>query len=299
MKEVAEIGWHVLTVTGWGIAWRIALAGSIATVLGTLLLVFCFRYLGQHRRISLGMRHDKYYRWSMQTLWVIAIPILSIATGALAGAWWAGNHAIDSEKLGERVGKSAFKIVVAGMVANSLDGSQGDRAKYAKELIDGKERLSVKSLSVYSSHHLGELSAVHLRTYLPHRSENLHRTTAWAVEKSLDAAAYYQLSGQGDAVYKLVTKVAAHDRETDNDGYVTVTEVADVACETFLDRGTKALWATLVLQFLLPVVGGLALVVLGPTLLAWTVRRFRAWRESRQSTTMSTTPMCDNFPTEL
>lgn len=282
MKEVAEIGWHVLTVTGWGIAWRTTLAGSIATVLGSLLLVFCFRCLGQPQRLALGTRHDKYYRWATLTLWVSAIPLLSVATGALAGAWWAGNHAIDSEKLGERVGKSAFKIVVAGMVANSLDGSQDERVRLAKELIDGKERLSVKSLSVYSSHHLGELSAVHLRTYLPHQSEGLHRTTAWAVEKSLDAAAYYQLSGQGDAVYKLVSKVAAHDRETDNDGYVTVTEVADVACETFLDRGTKALWATLVLQFLLPVAAGLALVVLGPSLLAWTVRRFRAWRESRQ-----------------
>lgn len=282
MGEIWEVAWHILVVTGWSIAWRITVLSLLAAVLSLPLLFLCYRFLAGEKQLSLSLRQDRFYRWAVIATWVIAIPTLSVTSGSLLGAWWAGNHAIESERLGERIGKGAFQVIVAGATASRLEDSEYEQAKMARELLAGEQKIPIKELSKYTSHHLAEVSASHLGTLVPHGSEKLHRSTAWAVQKSIDTVAFYQLNGQGDAVYRLVSKVADHDRRTDNDGYVTVSEVADVACETFLDKSVKGLWAALVLEFLLPVLAVLGLLIACPPLLAWMTRKVVAWRLSKK-----------------
>ena len=136
-------------------------------------------------------------------------------------------------------------------------------------------------------------------TLLPIESQRFQRTTVWAVEKSLDTIAFYQLGGEGDVIYRLVSKVTEHDRSGDNDGYVTIEEVSNVACETFMDRGAKVLWASLVLQLLIPLVILLLSLPLLPPMLAWMVRRLGEWRASRRCATTSTPDSKDQNSADL
>lgn len=282
-KEFTDIAWNILVVDGWGVAWRIGLAAVAATPVGILLTVLCYRLFYKREALKLSWRHQKYFEYTIVALWLCGIPSLTVASGTLIGSWWAGNFIIVKEHLGERIGKTAFQAVAAGVVASQLETSEHEKAKMAHALMKGQQKLSIKEISKYTAHHAGELSAQQIQQLLPVQSPHIHDGTVWAVEKCLNTMALYQLGSEGDVLYLLVVKVAEHDRKTDNDGLVTVEEISDVACKAFLDNATKNLWAALILQLLLPVLAALALLMLAPAALAWLIRRLVAWRTAPRS----------------
>ena len=282
--ETLDLVKALLIAHGFSVFGRIVLLTMLGGALGLVTLLVCHR--GLYRKGYLKLRHsqERYYEGGVLALWVLTIPMFAVACGTLAGTWWAGHHLIHAENLGERIGKSAFKAIAAGVAAARLETAADARARLADDLMKGKQKVSIKELSAYTSHHLGELSASKIWSYSPVSSENLHGATVWTIEKTVDVVAYAQLGGGGDAVYKLVGKVTEHDRVTDNDGRVTVEEISDVACKTYGDRGVKGMWAAIILQFLLPLVLMLALLLILPPMLARGVREFVAWRVRRSAT---------------
>jgi hypothetical protein len=279
-----ELVWHVLVVDGWSVAWRIGIASFLFGVLGLLLLVGCFKLFYRRGLLKLDLRHDRFFEWLMVALWVIGLPFFSLASGILVGSWWAGSFLITTEHLGERLGKGCFKTIAAGIAAAHLEESEQDRLRAAHALLRGEQKLTIKEVSKFTSHHAGELTAAQLESLLPIASEgDVHNTTIWMVESCLNTIAYYQLGSEGDVIYKLVIKVTEHDRNTDNDGFVTIEEISEVACKTFLDRGVTKLWAILILEFLIPVGAVFLSLPLVPPILAWLVRRIGGWWRARKA----------------
>lgn len=283
IKTITGFLWHIVIVDGWSVLWRVGLLSVLFGVLGLLVFGLCYKVFFRGERLKLSLKHERFFEWLITGLWAVSIPCLSVALGALVGGWWAGSFLIKTEHLGERVGKVAFKAVAAGIASAELEQSEYEQAKYAKALMDGTEKLKIEKLHQFSSHHAGELSASSLESLLPVDKEGaVHNGTVWAVEKTLDTIAYYELSSEGDIVYKLASKMAAHDRETDNDGLVTVEEISDVACEAFLNRTVTNLWGALMLELILPLLATLALLPVVPPLFAWLVRKVVAWWRRRQ-----------------
>lgn len=244
---------------------------------------FCYKVFYKGEALKLNLERERYFEWLTVGTWALSLPCLAITVGALVGGWWAGSFLIETENLGERVGKVAFKTVAAGVVASQIDRSEYEQAKYAKALIAGEEKLSIERLHRFNSHHVGEVSVASLEALVPLSKDGRVRHGAvWAVEKTVDGIAYWELGSQGDVIYELATKMAKHDRETDHDGLVTVEEISDVACKTFLNKFAKSMWAALMLELILPVLAALALLPLLPPLAAWSVRRFLAWRQERK-----------------
>lgn len=263
---------------GFAVLWRVSLMTFLGAGLSLLLLLVCYRGLYRKGRLKLGWAKERYYEAAVMAGWVLTIPLLAILSGMLAGTWWAGHHLIGTERLGEHIGKRAFKAVAVGVAAAQLEKTVDKRAEVVDAMLQGRQKISVKELSLFTSHHVGEMSALKIQSYLPVKSAKLHGVTVWTVEKTLDYVAYTQLGGQGDVVYRLAGKVAEYDRLTDNDGLVTVEEISDVACKTYLNGGAKTMWALLALEFLIPLLLLLLLLPIGPPLLAWAVRALVAWR---------------------
>ena len=275
--------WHIIVVDGWSVLWRVGLLSIGFGIFGVLLFGLCYKLLFRGEKLKLSLKYDRYFEWLITGIWALTIPCLAIALGALLGGWWAGNFLIKTERIGERFGKVAFKTVAAGIAAAHMEESEYDQAKYAQALLDGEEKLSIQQLHKFSSHHAGELSAQSLESLIPlDKDGSVHHGTIWAVEKTLDTIAYIELNSDGDIVYKLATKMAKHDRDTDNDGYVTVEEISDVACHLFLDKSVKKLWGALMLELIIPVLLSLALIPIVPPLFAWIIRKFVAWRQKRK-----------------
>ena len=283
MNSFWETVWDVFAVAGWSVAWRIILVSVVGTLTGLILLGLSYRLVYKKNLLALSWRHERFYRRTVMVLWALLIPTLTIVSGSLLGVWWAGSHLIAEERLGERVGKETFQVMVAGMTASSLEKSEQQQIRLARALLEGTQKLEITELSKYTSANLAKLSAERLQTAMSIRSESFQGRTAWAIHWALDAVAYAQLGSQGDAVYLLVNKVTEHDRATDDDGFVTVHEVSDIACETFLDKIVKTVWAALVLEVLMLVAVILILVMALPVLFAWSVRKIVARRALRRA----------------
>ncbi|MFA5509165.1 MAG: hypothetical protein WC314_05950 [Vulcanimicrobiota bacterium] len=291
LQSFGELAWRILVVDGWSVAWRVGLLAGLFFFLGLGILLLCFKAFYQQGFLKLDWKFEKFYEWLILVVWVLGIPCFSIATGTILGAWWAGSHLIDAERLGERIGKVCFRTVAAGVAAAELSSSEQERIRTAEALLRGEEKIAVEDIATYTSHHAGQLTAARLESLIPISSDGMmHAGTVWAVEKCLDTLVYYQLGSEGDAIYKLVNKVAEHDRKTDNDGYVTVEEISDVACETFLDKSVKKIWAVLVLEILIPVVAVFLLLPIVPPLLAGLVRFVGRWWRARKEKALGSGP---------
>lgn len=275
---------------GFSVFWRTSLPLFLGGMLGLFILFVCHRKLYRTGRLKLGLARERYYEVAIMALWTLLIPLLGLATGGLVGTWWAGNYLIGTAHMGERIGMQAFKTIAASVASAKLQASKDARAQLADALMRGEQKISVKELSLYTSHHVGEVCAAKVWSYSPLSSRTLEGATVWSVEKTLDVLAYSQLGSEGDVVYKLVTKVTEHDRVTDNDGLVTVEEISEVASKTYGDRGVKSLWLALILHALLPVLLTLVLLPIAPVALAWVVRQWLAWRARKASESAAASP---------
>lgn len=277
-KAVWDITWNIFIVDGWSVLWRVSLCTLAFGLAGVLLTAICYRlfYRGGHLRLK--WKHERYYEWSTVALWMVGLPCLGACLGSLLGGWWAGGFLIKAERLGERMGTATFKAVAAGIASANFKGTETEKAQLAKAYMSGERKVTITQLQTYTSHHAGKVSAESVCRLLSTNSDGkLHNTTAWAVEKTLDTIAYYQLGDEGDILYKLASKVAQHDRETDNDGLVTVEEISEIACKNFLDKSIGRLWTGMMIQVVFPVALAFGLLPVGPPLVAWLTRRTRVW----------------------
>lgn len=283
-KAVWDIIWNVLIVDGWSVLWRTSLLALAFGVAGILFTVICYKLVYCRDHLKLDWKHERYYERGSMALWCVGLPILGAALGALLGGWWAGYFLIKTERLGERVGLATFKAVAAGVASANFKGTEAQQAQLCKAYMCGEKCITIKELSNYTSHHAGEVSAESIcRMLAASKDGTFHHTTVWAVEKTLDTMAYYQLGDEGDVLYKLANKVAEHDRATDNDGKVTVEEISEVACKNFLDRGVGKLWTALMLQVIFPVFLAFLLLPFLPPLGALLTRKSRAWWLARRA----------------
>lgn len=276
--------WHVLVVDGFSVAWRVGLMAALFLIVGIILLVLCYKLLFRSGKLKSDLHHklDYFLERTILGSWVLLVPSLSVALGALFGAWWAGSVLIEQEKLGERLGQLTFKAITVSVAAANMKDSKYTQAQLVEALIKGEQKISVVKLQTFSSHHLGEVSMAQVEKVLPIAADGkVHGGTVWVLEKTMDTVAYYQLSGEGDLVYKLAKNVAAHDLATDNDGQVTVQEISDVACTTFLNKGMTRLLALLMLEIVSPVFLVLLVVLAGPPGFCWFTRAIVEWRKSR------------------
>lgn len=277
-REWLELAWTAVVTYGFSVLWRTGFPLFLGGLLGVMALLGCHRKLYHNGRLKLGLAKERCYEIAIMALWTPLLPLLGLVTGGLIGIWWAGNYLIGTAHMGERIGMQAFKAIATSVASARLEASRDARAQLADALMKGEQKISVKELSLYTSHHVGEVSAAGIWSHLPFSSQTFQGATVWSIEKTLDLLAYSQLGSEGDVVYKLVTKVTEHDRVSDNDGLVTVEEISEVACKTYGDRGVKGLWAALILHALLPVLLTFALLLLVPVALAWATRHWMAWR---------------------
>ncbi len=282
-QQLITFLWNVVIVSGWSVAWRIGLLSVAFAILSLLLLAFCYRFFLRGNRLKLNLKHDRLFAWTIMGLWTLAIPCVAVSVGALIGGWWSGSYLIKTERLGERVGKLAFKGIAASIATANLKETGYSEAELAEALMTGEQKITIAQLHTYTSHNAGELSARALEALLAIESdEKVHSSTVWFIEKTLDTMFYYQLDGQGDAIYKLANKVAEHDRLSDNDGLVTVQEISDVACQTLLDKSVVKLWTIMMLELIVPTLLTLCLIPIVPPILAWTVRKTLQWWHNRK-----------------
>jgi hypothetical protein len=257
-------------------------------LVGILVFGLCYRYVFRGGLLKLDLKHERFFEWLVTATWALSIPCLGAALGALLGGWWAGSFLIKHEKLGERVGRMAFRAIAAGVAASNLKDTGYTEAEMAEALFKGEQKLTIEQIKTYTSHHAGEVSAASIEALLPIDADgSVHHGTVWVVEKTLDTIAYYELNGEGDVVYKLAAKVAEHDRTTDNDGLVTVEEISDVACKAFLDKTVNKLWAAVMLELILPTLAIFLLIPLAPPILAWITRKGLGWWRNRKASEAS------------
>lgn len=286
-KAVWDITWNILIVNGWSVVWRVSLCTFFLGLFGIALAALGYRLFHKPGHLKLDWKHERYYEWSSTALWILGLPSLGACLGALLGGWWAGGFLIKTERLGERMGLATFKVVASGIASADFKGTESEKAQLAKAYMQGERKITIAQLQAYTSHHAGQVSAESICKLLSTSSDgHLHHTTAWAVERTLDTMAYYQLGDEGDILYKLASKVAQHDRETDNDGLVTVEEISDIACKHFLDKSIGRMWTGMMLQLILPVLLVFALLPFAPPLFAWLTRRTRAWWLARRQNSL-------------
>lgn len=280
--EFIQLAVELLLTRVLEVTWRLGLLTLLGGVVGVLMLWLCYRGIYRKELLRLSLpRWDRSYEGLVLGLWIVTLPTFGVACGTLGGAWWAGNHLIAAEHVGERLGRAAFQSLAAGLLATSRQIPGVEDGSAVDALLRGEEKIAVQTLSIYTSRHLGELSANRLWSYSPVHVSSLHGATAWTMEKTANLVIASQLGGEADAAQRLVAQIIEHDRTSDRDGLVTVEEMSEVACRTFGDKLIKGLWAVVVLEFLIPLAllwGSLPWL---PALLAWLVRRGVAWRRAR------------------
>lgn len=253
-----------------------ALSSVLGLILGLILFALFFKIVYRGGFLKLSLKRERWFEKGLTGLWAVVVPILGLSIGLLMGTYWAGAVLIKAEKLGSKIGHVVFKSVAAGAIACTTEDSEEGQAALTKLYLEGEKKVEVGSMS---SHRFAEVTSEQLAS-LP-KDGMFHDGMIWMVEKCCDHIIYGTNGEAGDSFYKLIKKVDEHDRETDNDGWVTVEEIADVACELYLDKGAVKLWKGLILEFLLPVLFTLLGVIFVPPLLAWSCRFFVAYRKRK------------------